>query len=415
MPTATLTNSHHSPAISGRARRNRRALVMCASIPWSFHRNRQQELAARLSAVMPVVYVEPPVAGRARRSTQSTPLRAVGDDCHVLSTGDGLPGDRFASRINSLVQRRLGRSISRALARLQYECSVLWVDRIQSAALLSSFADALIVYDCVDEEWTFGRFGRESHLRRLEQTLAGRADITIASSNRLCRRLSGFTANVECVPNGCDFAHFSRPIANLDLPPDTTSIGSPRIGFVGGIARRSVDHELVRFAASRLPECHFVFVGAADAHSAHAFAGLDNVALLGARDYRDLPAYLAAFDVTMIPYLAGGEIDYVYPKKLHEYLAAGKPVVATDLPELRPFEGIIRIGRSGDEFVRAIEDCLSENADPVLSERLRAERRAVAREHTWQDRAAQIVALLDKGLQKRGLPAMVEARAEDYA
>jgi glycosyltransferase involved in cell wall biosynthesis len=187
------------------------------------------------------------------------------------------------------------------------------------------------------------------------------------------------------------------------------------IGFVGGVTRRALDHGLLRHAFAALRDCRFVFVGSYDASSERAFVRAPNATLLGARDYSDIPSYLAAFDVAIIPYVVGGQIDYVYPKKLHEYLAAGKPVVATDLPELRPFEGIIRIGRSPDEFVRKIEGCLQENADAALSARLAAERMALAKANTWEHRVNRIVELLDAGLPNEGLRATPHLRTAHHA
>lgn len=357
---------------------------------------------------MPVIYVEPPVVGPARHPHGPAHLWKVNDSCHVLPSPGGLPGDRAVSTINAIVQKRLGCSIAEALARLDLKCAALWIDRIESAALLDRFPESTIVYDCVDEEWTFGRLHWKKHLRRLELALVDRADVTIAASAGLCRRLSAMTSRVELVPNGCDFEHFSRTASWPRNCPDLPRPGAPIIGFIGGITRRALDYDLLEFSLTRLRHCQFVFVGAFDAASKRAIGGRENVTLLGPRDYSDLPAYLSSFDAAIIPYAVGREIDYVYPKKLHEYLAAGKPVVATDLPELRPFEGVIRIGRSPDEFVRLLEASLRENADPALSRRLVAQRQAVAKKNTWAGRVEQIAALLDAVLRRRGFPGILE-------
>ncbi len=362
-------------------------LVMCASIPWGFHRNRQQDLAERLSALVPVLYVEPP-----RRGAESRGIWSVNDRCYVLPSLPAPPGDRVSGRINWHVQHRLAQSIHAALAARQYDCGVLWIDRIQSVALVESFPGAQVIYDCVDEEWSFGRLCRRSYLRRLEATLLDRADVVIASSRGLQRRLSAGGRRVEFVPNGCDFAHFSRPAGPrpLDLPP----ADRPLLGFVGSVTRRALDLSLLARVFSLLPDCRFAFVGSADAASAEAIARAPNATLVGAKPYTELPDYVASFDVCLIPYLVGGQIDYVYPKKLHEYLAAGKPVVAADMPELRAFAGVIEIGRTPEQFVAGIQECLRAQADPILSSRLSAERQAVAQENTWETRVAQIGSLL---------------------
>jgi len=373
---------------------NPAALVMCASIPWGFHRNRQQELAERLSAFLPVLYVEPP-----QRGADSREVWSVNDRCYVLPSLSAPPGDRVSGRVNQHVQHRVAKSIRAALAARGQECAVLWIDRIQSVALVEAFPSARVVYDCVDEEWSFGRLCRRGYLRRLEAALLSRAHVVLASSRGLQQRLSAGGREVELVPNGCDFAHFSRPAGPRpsDLPP----ADRPLLGFVGSVTRRALDLSLLARVFSLLPECRFAFVGSADAASAEVIARASNATLLGAKPYMELPDYVAHFDVCLIPYLVGRQIDYVYPKKLHEYLAAGKPVVATDMPELRAFAGVIEIGHTAEQFAASIEDCLRAQADPARALRLREERQAVAQENTWEKRVEQILAVWGSELTPR--------------
>ena len=416
MAHSALVDTIHCPPPGSRiAERGSGALVMCASIPWHFHRNRQQELALRLSAFMPVIYVEPPTANGARPSPRSHSLRTVAKGCYLLPSPKGVPGDRVIALVNRFVQKRMARSVQAVLSTLGCQCSVLWIDRIESAALIERFPDAITVYDCADEEWSFGRFCRRSYLHKLEDSLLSRSDLAIASSSTLHRRLSERAPHVELVPNACDFEHFSRGADDAARPSDLPPCRSAIIGFIGGVTRRALDHALLRRLFRLLPGRRFVFVGTADAASAQMIAAERNAALLGAKDYADIPAYLAAFDVAIIPYCVGGRIDYVYPKKLHEYLAAGKPVVATDLPELRRFEGVVRIGRTPKEFARKILECLAENADPALSARLVAQRRAVAQANTWERRVEHIVTLLDTELRARGRPSISESRVNQHA
>jgi len=387
--------SQHRPCL---ARPGRSAIVMCASIPWGFHRNRQQELAIRLSELMPVVYVEPPRAAMAVRQRRARLLPTTADNCHVVQSPTGIPGDRVLSLVNRAVQRRLGAAITDALAQLHLECAVLWIDRIESAPLIDMFRGSLVVYDCVDEEWTFGRLRWRSYLQRLEESVAARADLVIASSNALRNRLSEIVSRAELVPNGCDYQHFSQSACGGARPAGLPAAGVPLIGFIGGVTRRALDYALLQNAFAQLPSDHFVFVGSYDAASKRVIAGAPNATLLGSRPYDELPAYLSSFDVAIIPYLVGRNIDYVYPKKLHEYLAAGKPVVATDLPEIRAFQHVVRIARSPAEFVRAIEECVREACDPVRAPEHIARRRAVAWNNTWEKRVRQIADLLDIGI-----------------
>jgi glycosyltransferase involved in cell wall biosynthesis len=371
-------------------------IIMCAAIPWAFQHNRQQELALRLSARRPILYIEPPT--RAARNQRKDLLLQVAPRVYVLPSQSALPGDRLSGTINTMIQRRLAGIIKVELKKLNADCDLLWIDRIQSQALVDYFPRAAVVYDCVDEEWSFGRSCNRRYLHNLERRLLERADVVFASSGSIYKRLAQYTDRAALVPNGCDFDHFAQPATYFSRPADLPDVAAPIIGFVGCITRRSMDWRLLEVACRALPNCQFVFVGWTDA-SAHNFAKQHvNVLLIGSKPYAELPAYLAAFDVAIIPYVVGGSIDYVYPKKLHEYLAAGKPVVVTDLPELRQFRHIVKIATNSDEFVRHIESCLIENADAQLSSSLIAQRRALACENTWEKRVARINEILDAAL-----------------
>jgi hypothetical protein len=100
---------------------------------------------------------------------------------------------------------------------------------------------------------------------------------------------------------------------------------------------------------------------------------------------------LRTFDVALMPYMPVGHVLSAYPSKLHEYLAAGRAIVATDLPELWPYAHVVRIARTGDEFIQMVGRALSDCSAAAVDGRL-----AVARENTWDQRVREIGVILGR-------------------
>jgi glycosyltransferase involved in cell wall biosynthesis len=123
---------------------------------------------------------------------------------------------------------------------------------------------------------------------------------------------------------------------------------------------------------------------------------LPQVLFLGQRDVSSIPSYLRAFDVCLVPYRIGSQSKAIDPLKLYEYLAFGKPIVAVDIPSVRRYAHVLKIGRTHEEFVRFLGEAAREK-DPGLAD----ERRAIARENTWEARAEQISAAVEEAQRKK--------------
>jgi glycosyltransferase involved in cell wall biosynthesis len=131
-----------------------------------------------------------------------------------------------------------------------------------------------------------------------------------------------------------------------------------------------------------LPEVVFAFVGPVDPWvDFGALKRLPNVRFLGRKEYREVPAYVAACRVCWIPFAGGRIVQNTNPIKLYEYFALGKPVVSTPMPEVESYrqEGLVYIGGSPRELVTAIRQGLSEGESPAAQRRIE-----VAREHDWE-------------------------------
>jgi glycosyltransferase involved in cell wall biosynthesis len=161
----------------------------------------------------------------------------------------------------------------------------------------------------------------------------------------------------------------------------------PVVGFVGGLSQW-VDLELVAFLARAHPTWSFVLIGplGIDASAVRAMA---NVHLLGARAYDALPGYLAAIDVGLIPFRDEPVTYHADPIKAYEYLAAGLPTVATDLPALRRLAHVVQLARSPEDFLRELDKAVEQGRA-----RGRAERQTEAGKHSWQSRFAEVRQLI---------------------
>src|SRR5262249_39293502 len=144
------------------------------------------------------------------------------------------------------------------------------------------------------------------------------------------------------VSHGVDVAHFSRALDPALAPPaDAAGLGRPVIGFFGLLAEW-IDLGLLAGIARARPQWTLLLIGKANVDTS-ALRALPNVRLLGQKPYATLPAYCRAFDVGVIPFRVDELTVRANPLKLREYLAAGLPVVSTDLPEVRKYAGLVRL------------------------------------------------------------------------
>jgi len=281
---------------------------------------------------------------------------------------------------------------------------VAWAFHPYEVAYLDLLVDPLRVYECWDDHQEFPSVKSNPALcewiGELEQRICARADLVFATSRALERKMSSMHGNVVMVPNGVDFKHFNAGAnGNSHKPEYNTEGDHPRIGFVGKINEK-LDLSLLDRVSAQRPEWIFTIVGPFDAQPrlrlSPAYKRIHerrNVRLTGPRPYQKVPAIVSSFDVCTIPFVVNDLTRAIYPLKLHEYLAAGKPVVSTDLPEVRQFEDVVYIARNAEEFEQMIERALAEDCPELRQRRIE-----VARQNSWEVRAKAIVKAIDATL-----------------
>ena len=293
-------------------------------------------------------------------------------------------------RINSRIRLR---QIRRAMEAFDVRDPILWLYDHFDVDLIGRCGEKLVCYFNYDE---FPDFAHNAHIsdlvRRWDDELVRRADVVFATSRAQAERREPINPRTFFVPNGVDFEQFNRALdPGLPIPDDIAVIPKPIIGFAGWLGYH-IDVRLLVKVAEAYGNCRLVFVGPEElprGTDRDRLLRMPNVSFLGRKDRTELPRYLAAFDVALMPWSLNGHIRSAYPLKLHEYLAAGRASVATALPELFPFGDVVRIAHSHDDFIRCIREALSGDCPEAIAARV-----DVARQNTWDQRVSEIGRIL---------------------
>lgn len=290
---------------------------------------------------------------------------------------------------------------------------VLLVYDTEAAEFLDDFPRSSVVYDCVDDHKAQAGVDRSATLVEQEEAaIASRADAIAVTTQPLFQRFSKIHHNVHLAPNAADVEAFlSSP---QDEPSDVAKIPHPRIGTVGALDAYKLDVPMLMKIARQRSAWQFVLVGPVGyvgsrqeakgernamsgptacrllppALSVADLQGLPNVHFLGAKPRALVPAYVHAFDVAIIPYRESPYNHSSFPLKFWEFMASGKPVVASGLPSLGLYKSLIRLATSREEFEAGIAYALERGVEG------REARIAEAKRHDWSGRVNLIEQLL---------------------
>jgi hypothetical protein len=245
--------------------------------------------------------------------------------------------------------------VRREADRLGFEPDVVIVNETRYFHQLGAWpAASLNVFDMVDDYATFTDDpDLRARIRRWEAEAIDRANLVTATHPRILEKAVKRGADAVLVPNGTNVDHFAKP---RQAPDELKGLPRPIAGYVGGTESHRLDYNLVVEMAHLLPEASFVFIGPAGPELRRAVVSLPNVHVLGFRDYRDLPGYVQAFDVGLLPFKTNVHMAHVDPLKLYEYWAAGIGAVATPFGALGPRLGTLAVAATPEEFARAITE-----------------------------------------------------------
>lgn len=290
----------------------------------------------------------------------------------------GAPAIYFAQPTPE-AQRRIELGLAKLIGAFGATSSVSVLQHAYWYRVAFAMPNSLRVYDCMDHHEGFGNVPAE--LIAAEKEMLRRSDLVVVTSSWLETIARKENASVAVVRNAGEYAHFAGRPADVFRDPQ----GRRVIGYYGAIAEW-FDLALVRAVATAHPDCLVLLVGNDTVQAGKALADLPNVQFTGEVPYAKLPFYLWGFDVCLLPFQVIPLTLATNPVKVYEYLAAGRPVVAIDLPEIAQFGKLVRTAKDTGAFVVEVGSALSQPGTPEEVEA----RRAFAREQTWDHRVGDI-------------------------
>lgn len=365
-------------------------LLVFSHLGWHFVFQRPQHLLTRLASERPVFFVEEPVfdpAGPFWETAQPAP------NVTVLRPHSPVDESGFSEAQISCL-RPMVRELER---RHGIEAPIVWLYTPMALPLARDVDPILVVYDCMDELSAFAHAPRG--LLEREAELLEWADIVFAGGPSLYRAKKDRHPSVHCFPSSVDAAHFGRARAPLPEPADQAKMARPRLGFFGVIDER-LDVDLVAALAAAHPEWSIVMVGPVVKIDPAMLPRADNIHYLGQCEYRDLPSYLAGWDVCLLPFARNEATRFISPTKTLEYMAAEKPIVSTPIRDVAdPYGDIVFVADTPEAFVAACERALAEN-EQKRERRLNGMRRVLS-ETSWDTTASAMKRLMDSALEAR--------------
>jgi glycosyltransferase involved in cell wall biosynthesis len=267
--------------------------------------------------------------------------------------------------------------------------------------LLAYFPSSRVIYDYLDDISTFT--GDAQRLRRDHGDYLLKADIVMATAERLYKDATALRSDSLFVPNGVDYAHFSQPPESeppADLKP-ILDMKKPIIGYHGALARW-FDYDLMKTIAQKRPDLSFVLIGIDHDQTLHGSSLLQepNVHWLGAKPYSELPRYISHFEVGCIPFVVNDVTNSTSPIKLFEYFAAGKPIIVSPMQESMRYRQALVAGNL-DEWSEQIDQALLVSKDVQARKQLHE----IGLQNAWEKRADELLARMeDVSRQPRKLP-----------
>lgn len=388
--------------------------ILCVSpTSWfSLWRNRQQ-IMSRLAKSNKVFFIEPQrnvefsyVTDFKRKFKNIFKLsfERLSENLVILHSPPSLPlfGNLFSLKISNKIAKIMqkinnwffAKYLKKVIGYFGISNPIFFIYNPLQYDISKNFDKTLTCYYVYDElsQYPQNTWMREA-LNRYDCLMTQEADIVFASSNYQFQKRKHLNSNAHWIPNAADFDHFNKALsANLEIPADIKEIKHPIIGYIGFLGFQ-LDINLLIQIGKVHPEWSLVLVGPdkfIKEDNYYILKKLNNVIFLGFKDVELLPSYLKAFDVAIMPYDKNTHMISSYPLKLHEYLAAGKPVVSTAIDDIRMFSDVVSIAETSSEFIYLLENALKECSSAGAIQR----RIAVARNNTWDRRIEEISRLI---------------------
>ncbi len=275
--------------------------------------------------------------------------------------------------------------------------TMLWVYSPQAEYLVAAAMPEVlfVVYDCMDDLASF-RFAA-TDMREREERLFQQVALVFTGGRSMYEARKDRHPHVYCFPSGVDVEHY-RQVYDADLrePDAVATLPHPRLGYFGVLDER-IDWRLIDEVAARRPAWHWVLVGPTAKVDPADLPCAANIHYCGKQSYADLPAYLKSFDIATMPFALNEATRFISPTKTLEYLAGGKPVISSSVPDVvATYTGIVDIVDGTDAWIASIEQMLAASAKDHRERRDRAQ--PLLQAGTWDEIATQMWTLMEAQL-----------------
>jgi GT2 family glycosyltransferase/glycosyltransferase involved in cell wall biosynthesis len=373
----------HGDALPALPQQEKPDIIVWGIIDWRFRIQRPQHLSRGFAASgHRVFYVSTAFVNTGRPGFELERMDDAGRLFNVRFHLKGRP-TVYAAPPTKDDLKRIRASLARLLAWTQSQEIVAIIQHPYWHELARKLPNSRFIYDCMDHHDGFGNTG--AGIAALELSLLKEAEAIVTTSQSLRDIAAQHNPNIALIRNGAEYEFFATaPVAVFK-----DSQGRRVIGYYGAIAEW-MDVNLVEKLARRFDDCLVLLVGADECGARQRLAPLANVLFTGEVKYAELPYYLYGIDVCLLPFRVTPLTLATNPVKVYEYLAAGKPVVAIDLPELTQFGGQVVIATTHEDFLASVEVAL---ASPDAPDAIIA-RRAFAVRNSWHDRGAEFATVI---------------------
>ena len=370
----------------------RPTLICFSHLRWAFVFQRPQHLMSRFAATHRVLFWEEPEyvdgigAARVRHSVcPDSGVEVYTPEIDSAARGAGEDAELSALLDEALVGTR--------------GTVIRWYYTPMMLPFSQGVAADCVVYDCMDELSAFR--GAPPELLDRERMLLEHADLVFTGGTSLYEAKRGRHSNVHAFPSSIDVPHFARAREAVEAPADQPPGYGPRLGFSGVVDER-MDLDLLAAVADARPEWSLVVIGPVVKIGEDELPRRANIQYLGSKSYSDLPAYMAGWDVALMPFAINEATRFISPTKTPEYLAAGCPVVSTPITDVVRHYGHLAgvgIADTAEAFIAACEAAMRlREGDGGW----RVEADALLARSSWNSTAFEMMALISAEVASRG-------------
>lgn len=318
-------------------------MVVFCHLRWQFVYQRPQHIISRMAQSMKILFIEEPIDYK-KEDENSENLIQITENLHVLQ----LKVRDIASMVALFPQYIKNKTIP-----------VGWFYSPSFIPVLKYLSFDTIVYDCMDELSLFK--GAPASLIADEKCLIVNADIIFTGGKSLYDSKKQLHPNVYCFPSSVDESHFATALNGIEVSSEIATLSSPIVGYFGVIDER-IDLDLLHNAAKKMPHVSFVMIGPFAKIEESDLPKEDNIHYLGMKSYNELPNFLKAFDIAMMPFALNDATKYISPTKTLEYMAAGKPIISTKIKDVvSDYSNCVHLVETAEEFCESISNLLNEN------------------------------------------------------